>query len=98
MLHKSFDPGVAGLLRGDAVDAVEMAADVARRDAELARRRDVHMGEVLADAAAQREGFRGRGRRWINDVELYLAIEAVIRPCSSVSGSRARRARFRRSR
>ena len=31
-------PGVAGLLRGDAVGAVEMAADVARRNAERCAR------------------------------------------------------------
>ena len=62
MLDIGFGPGVAGVLRGDAVDAVEMAADIARRNAELARRRDEDMGEVLADAAAQREGFRRRGR------------------------------------
>src|ERR1700690_182788 len=36
VLDKGFDPGVAGVLRGYAVDAVEMAADIARRDAERA--------------------------------------------------------------
>src|SRR5471030_2420948 len=62
VLDKGFDPGVAGVLRGHAVDAVEMSADIARRDAELARRRDEDVGEVLADAAPQREGFRRGGR------------------------------------
>ena len=48
---------MAGLLLGDAVGAVEIAADIARRNAEAARRRDEDMGEVLADAALEREGF-----------------------------------------
>ena len=61
ILDIGFRPGVAGLLRGDAVGAMEMAADIARRDAELAGRRDEDMGEVLTDAAPQREGFRRGG-------------------------------------
>src|SRR3990172_9477399 len=43
------------------VGAVEMAADITRRDAELTRRRDEDMGEILADAAPQGEGFRRGG-------------------------------------
>src|SRR5450759_2882467 len=56
------DPVAAGSWRGYAVGTVEMTADIARGDAELARRRDEDVGEVLADAAAQREGFRRGGR------------------------------------
>jgi len=44
---------VAGVLRGHAVGAVEVAADIARRNAETTSRRDKNMGEVLADAAPE---------------------------------------------
>src|ERR1035437_8211453 len=88
VLDIGFDPGVAGVLLGDAIDAVEMPAHIARRDAELARRRDENVGEVLADAAAQREGFRRRGRGMGRiGVEFHLAIERIQSPCSSGSGS-----------
>ena len=59
VLDKGLRPGVAGLLRRYAVDAVEVAPHIARRDAEASRRRHENMGEVLADAAPQRERFRG---------------------------------------
>src|SRR5262249_34926828 len=51
MLHIGFRPGVTGVLCGHAVSAIEMAADIARRNAELARCRDENMGEILAHAA-----------------------------------------------
>ena len=39
VLDIDLGPGVAGLLGGDAVGAPEMAADIARRNTERARRR-----------------------------------------------------------
>ena len=105
VLDIGFRPGMAGLLRGDAVGAVEMAADIARRDAELARRRDEDVGEVLADAALEREGF-GRGGRGMGriGVEGDLAIERVQQRVqqrqrvAACAGARACSRRNRRSR
>src|SRR4051812_8106462 len=45
--YVSLGPGVAGLLIGHAVVALEMAADVARRNGDAARRSDEDMSEVL---------------------------------------------------
>src|SRR5262249_44039326 len=59
--YECLRPGVPGILLADAVAAAEIAADVARRDAEVARGRDEDVGEVLTDAALERERFRGRG-------------------------------------
>ena len=57
-----FGPGVAGVLLDHAVGAVEVAADIARRNAELRAAADEDMGQVLADAALERESFGRRGR------------------------------------
>jgi hypothetical protein len=46
---------VPGILFDHAVIAVEIAADVARRDAEAARHRDEDMAQVLTDTALQLE-------------------------------------------
>src|SRR5262245_2309936 len=59
--HERLGPGVAGLLLVHAVLAVEIAAHVARRDGEAAGGGDEDVGEVLADAALEREGRGGRG-------------------------------------
>ena len=53
--YVSLGPGVAGLLIGHTVVALEMAADVASRNPNAPRRRDEDMREVLAHAALQRE-------------------------------------------
>ena len=62
-LDMRFGPGMTGILLDDAVVAKEIAADIARRDADAARGRDEDVGEVLADTALDREGFLRRGRR-----------------------------------
>src|SRR4051812_27808817 len=53
--HEGFRPGVTGILLDHAVVAVEIAADIARRDAEAARDRDENVAQVLADTALERE-------------------------------------------
>ena len=79
--HEQLGPGVAGLLLGDAVAAVEMPADVARRDGEAARRRDENVGEVLAHAALERERL-GRGGRDMGriGVEGHFAMQVIEQP------------------
>jgi len=52
-------PCVPGVLPGDAVGAVEVAADIASRNAEMARAGDEDMAQVLADAALERESLGG---------------------------------------
>src|SRR5690349_15475370 len=52
ILDIGLGPGVTGVLCGHAVSAVEMPADIARRNAELARRCDENMSEILAHAPA----------------------------------------------
>ena len=59
--HEGLGPGVAGVLIDDAVVAMEIAADVARRNADAARGGDEDVGEVLAHAALEGECFGGRG-------------------------------------
>ncbi len=57
---------MAGLLLRDAVAAQHVAADIARRHAEMPGAGDEDVGQVLAHAALQLEGFRWRridGRR-----------------------------------
>ena len=44
--HEGFHPGVAGLLFARLVIAVEIAADIARRNTEAARGGDEDVGEV----------------------------------------------------
>src|ERR671911_46001 len=51
--HEGFGPGVAGVLVDDAVVAMEVAADVARRNADATRRGDEDVAEVLAHAALE---------------------------------------------
>src|SRR3954452_21713491 len=53
--HEGFRPGVTGILLDHAIVAVEIAADIARRDAEAARDRDENVAQVLADTALERE-------------------------------------------
>src|SRR5262252_5862469 len=55
VLDMGLGPGMAGLLVNDAVGPVEVARHITHRNAELARRRNEHMGEVLADATLERE-------------------------------------------
>ena len=64
--HESLGPGVAGLLLGHAVGAMEMAADIARRNGEAARGGDEDMGQVLAHAALERERLGRRGGRLVS--------------------------------
>src|SRR5262245_61311016 len=61
VLDVGLRPGVSGLLWGDAVGAMKVATDIARRNFERSSRRDKNMGEVLADTAADRESLRRRG-------------------------------------
>src|SRR6266581_2933177 len=61
--HECLRPGMAGLLLVDAIAAAEITADVTRRNAEIARRRDEDVGEVLTDPALESERLRRRGGR-----------------------------------
>src|SRR5262245_324590 len=66
-LYIGFSPGMPRLLGCDAVGAVKVAPDVARRYTERARCCDKDMGDVLTDSASKRESLRGSrcGVCWI---------------------------------
>src|SRR5262245_5041170 len=75
--NEGFRPGMPGLLLDDAVVPAKMAADITRRDAEVACGGQENMGEVLANAALEREGFRSRRCRERRiGVELHLAVQS----------------------
>src|SRR4029077_1898968 len=57
--HVNLRPGMAGVLLRHAVGAVEITADITRRNVEMARGRDEDVSQVLAHAAPEREGFCG---------------------------------------
>ena len=76
--NKSLRPGVAGLLVGDAIGAMEVAADIARRHTEAARSRDEDVADVLAHAALERESLGGRGRgAGRGRVERHVGVEPL---------------------
>ena len=86
--HLGLGPGMAGILVGDAVGAVEIAGDIAGRDPAAAAGGDEDVRQVLADAAAQREGFRRRrGRVGRLGIENDLAVKRCEQRCRPASGS-----------
>ena len=63
MGHERLNPGVRSVGRGAVVvvaAAVEIAGDIARRDADMAQQRDHGVGKVLANALAADDGFVDR--------------------------------------
>src|SRR5207247_9303496 len=54
--HERLAPGVAGILIVQAIVLAQIAADIARRDAERAGSGDEDVGKVLTDPALEREG------------------------------------------
>src|SRR5262249_39822919 len=81
VVDMNLGPGMAGLLPGDAVGAMKVAADVAGGVTEAAGCGDEDMGEILAHAAAQCEGF-DRGRACMGRIRVVddLAVQALEQP------------------
>src|SRR5436853_6453269 len=76
--YKGLHHRMARILCRHTVRTMEIAADITRRDVEMARGRDEDVGEVLAHAALQRESLSSR-RRGAGPlrVERHLAMDAA---------------------